>query len=61
MNKNCNHCGSSGNYVDYGGPDNPIIIVPCKYCKGMGYIDEDEMIEIPRKYIKDEYFNTTNQ
>jgi hypothetical protein len=35
----------------------PTMIVACKYCKGKGWVDENELIIVPRKYIKDEYFN----
>lgn len=61
----CSHCCSSGNYmqyVEYLGYHitNPVAINyeigPCKYCKGTGWIDEDEIIQVPRKFIKDEYF-----
>ena len=67
MNQPCKHCSSSGIYIDYVGyPQSsvtgigtisPIQCVPCKYCGGKGYINEDEIISVPRKYIKDEYFN----
>jgi hypothetical protein len=65
--KPCKHCCSSGNYVGmpiYNGPSftgGPppvtIPIQPCKYCNGKGWIDEDEPIKVPRKYINDDYFN----
>jgi hypothetical protein len=64
----CKHCISSGNYIGMpiynypsytgGPPPVQISINPCRYCKGKGYIDEDEIISVPRKYIKDEYFNS---
>jgi hypothetical protein len=43
-----------------GGPP-PIVIptLPCKYCKGTGWIDEDEKFTVSRKFIKDEYFNNS--
>jgi len=52
--KNCKHCSSSGLYVDWNGYY--AVPVPCKYCNGTGWIDEDEKITIPRKYVKDDYF-----
>jgi hypothetical protein len=67
MNKPCKHCSSSGAYIDFfrtpqtsatiATVASPYAIVPCKYCQGKGYIDEDEIISVPRKFIKDEYFN----
>jgi hypothetical protein len=63
--KPCKHCCSSGNYVDYGGYSNPAVLVPCKYCEGTGWIDENKPITVPRKYVNDDFFennleNTNN-
>ena len=66
--KPCNHCSSSGVYIDYVGYPpygvtgtgyelTPARATECKYCQGKGYIDEDELFSVPRKYVKDEYFN----
>jgi len=62
----CKHCCSSGNYVGIpiyneitftGGPPPVVIpILPCKYCGGDGYIDDDKIMTVKRKYVKDEYF-----
>ncbi len=49
--KGCEKCSSSGIYVGIN-----CISENCKYCNGKGYIDEDELITVPRKYIKDNYF-----
>ena len=67
MKKPCKHCCSSGNYVDYVGYEqpqttaigtiSPIRLVPCRYCNGNGYIDEDEIVAVPRKYVKDEFYD----
>ena len=64
MKTPCKHCSSSGIYITYVGY--PSIMstgitqtydtIPCKYCDGLGYIDEDKFITVPRKYVKDEYF-----
>ena len=53
--KNCKHCSSSGIYIDYQ-PTYDQVAVPCKYCQGKGYIDEEEVISVPRKFVKDEYY-----
>lgn len=63
----CKHCCQSGNVVEYIGP--PIhpsstayhypfnhAIGSCPYCKGTGWIDDEDKITVERKYIKDEYF-----
>ena len=64
--KPCKHCSSSGIYIDYVGHPiqqtnigyfSPIQAIGCKYCGGLGYIDEDAPITVSRKYVKDEYFN----
>jgi hypothetical protein len=62
----CKHCCQSGNYIDFCGYsmfsnssgiiNTPFKLVPCKYCKGIGWIDDEELITVPRKFIKDEYF-----
>ena len=68
MEKSCKHCASSGVYIDYAGylPYSTTITayeltpnraIPCKYCQGKGYIDDGDLITVPRKYVKDEYFN----
>ena len=65
MRITCKHCGCSGKYIDYTGEQMQnsgsvtpgYAIVDCKYCKGTGYIDEDEIISVPRRFVKDEYFN----
>jgi len=61
--RQCEHCAGSGIYITYIPPmytnssDSFSAAVPCKHCKGKGWIDEDELFNnIPRKYIKDEYF-----
>jgi DnaJ-class molecular chaperone len=65
MVKSCKHCSGSGKYIAYGGPvemttagfsKGGAIVVNCKYCNGTGQIDEEEIISVPRKYVKDEYF-----
>jgi DnaJ-class molecular chaperone len=66
--ESCKHCASSGIYIDHVGYPpysitgigviSPIQTVPCKYCQGKGYIDENEFITVPRKYVKDEYFDS---
>ena len=66
--KGCDHCSRSGIYIGYVGYRNNVHTgsqmgdinynqLPCKYCDGKGYIDEDEMMTVPRKYVKDEYFD----
>jgi len=67
MNKPCKHCCSSGHYIGMpiyneitytgGPPAVQIYMSNCKYCGGKGYIDEEEIISVPRKFVKDEYFN----
>jgi len=67
MKKPCTKCSQSGIYVDYIGYDPsfnskssiPYANVPCKYCNGTGWIDDEELITVPRKYVKDEYFKQT--
>jgi DnaJ-class molecular chaperone len=68
--ESCKHCASSGIYIDYVGYPpysygtsvgyelTPNKATPCKYCQGKGYIDENEFITVPRKYVKDEYFDS---
>ena len=37
----------------------PIVItntIECKKCKGTGWYNVDEIISVPIKYVKDEYF-----
>ena len=61
--KPCYHCSCSGIYIGYGGynhgtQNDGIIAIECKckYCQGKGWIDEDQEMTVPRKYVKDEYF-----
>lgn len=66
--KACKHCCSSGNVLSYIGNSCPDsistvynynhVITLCKFCDGKGWIDEDEIMFIPRKYVKDEYFES---
>ena len=49
--KPCKHCSSSGVYIGI-----LMISEDCKYCNGMGWINEDEIISVPRKYVNNEYF-----
>ena len=66
--KPCKHCCSSGNTLSYIGNSYPDsistacgynhIITHCKYCNGKGWIDENEIISVPRNYVKDEFFET---
>lgn len=64
MLKPCSKCSCSGYYVDYLGYNNistsAIInnstLSICKICNGKGWLEEDELILVPRKYIKDEYY-----
>ncbi len=30
--------------------------VNCKHCNGLGWIDPDEQITVPRKYVKESYY-----
>lgn len=64
--KSCKHCGQSGIYICYMGIQTEATTgnipssykeVPCKFCNGKGWIDEDELLTVPRKYVKDEYFD----
>ncbi len=63
--KGCDKCSCSGIYIGWGGPvvittgsiSGGAIATDCKYCNGKGYIDDEEIISVPRKYVKDEYFN----
>lgn len=64
--KTCKHCSGSGIYIGMpicnaptytgGPPAYQYNSMPCKYCNGKGYIDEDELFTVKRKYVKDEYF-----
>jgi len=62
--KHCDHCSGTGVYTAYGGPikittggfSGGPVAVSCKYCGGNGWIDEEEMMTVPRKYVKDKYF-----
>jgi len=64
--KPCKHCSSSGICIGmpiYNTPSctggssvHEIPYYPCKYCNGKGWIDEEEVISVPRKFVKDEYF-----
>lgn len=62
----CDKCSCSGIYIEYGGTveittggiTGGAVATACKYCNGKGYIDDEEIISVPRKYIKDEYFNS---
>ena len=56
----CSKCSCSGIYIGYGGFNNPAITMKCKFCNGKGWIYPDDMITVPRKYVKDEYFNEAN-
>jgi len=63
--KQCKKCGGSGNNVGWAGPikysttgtKGGSVLIKCKYCDGKGYYDEEELITVQRKYVKDEYFN----
>jgi hypothetical protein len=69
----CKHCCQSGSAVTLIGPPAlpsltggyfyPYnhIINKCKFCNGTGWIDDQEMITVPRKYVKDEYFKNNKQ
>jgi hypothetical protein len=62
----CKQCSQSAIYINYSGRrtdgttacygENGIEAIPCRFCNGKGWIDEDEIISVPRKYVKDEYF-----
>lgn len=65
----CKYCCQSGNVVEYiGYPVNSTGYYPqqlnnytisiCKSCNGTGWVDDEEMIRVPRKYIKDEFLKT---
>jgi len=68
MKKPCNRCCSSGIVIKYVGYKTPggcgttgfmdynYTQVKCPKCEGKGYIDEDEIVSVPRKYVKDEYY-----
>jgi hypothetical protein len=45
-----------GELTTSAGQESITIGVNCKYCSGKGWIDLDELIVVPRKYVKDEYF-----
>lgn len=62
----CKHCSCTGFII---GPpiyqnsttlgfETKISTSHCKYCNGEGWIDEDEPITVPRKHVKDDYFNS---
>jgi len=64
----CEYCSSVGFKVGYGGYDLDKstaggyvgicgIKVKCKACNGKGYYNDEENISVPRKFIKEEYFN----
>ena len=61
----CKYCSSSGRYIGYGGyaygdtgGQSGIIAVEidCKACGGTGHFDEEELVTVPKKYVKDEYW-----
>lgn len=67
--KPCKHCCSSGTVIGMpiynensftgGPPPVEISLQWCKYCNGKGWIDENELMTVPRKYVKDEYYENT--
>jgi hypothetical protein len=58
MLKPCTQCSCSGVYVGWAGPSNSSMYPAyvCSCCKGKGWIEEDEQILVPRKFVKDEYW-----
>jgi hypothetical protein len=40
--KSCGACGRSGTYIDYCGPQAPCVAVPCKVCRGRGWIPKEK-------------------
>ena len=64
----CTHCCQSGKCISYTGyPSSvstpvssrlPYVIADCRFCRGTGWIDDEEEMIIPRKFIKDEYFKS---
>ena len=65
MNIPCKHCSCSGTYIGWAGYptydstgriSGGTVALNCRFCNGKGWINEDELITVPRKYIKDEYF-----
>lgn len=58
MLKPCTQCSCSGIYIGYRGPttSGTYPAYACIACKGKGWIEEDEQILVPRKFVKDEYW-----
>lgn len=66
MKQPCKQCSGSGIYIDYlvrtpswsstcntEGNYQPI---PCKSCKGTGWVDDEEMVTVPRKFVKESWW-----
>lgn len=69
MKKTCKYCSGSGIYIDYVGYTGhaverttsginyiPYQSVPCRSCNGTGWIDDEEVVSVPRKFVKEEYW-----
>jgi len=61
----CKYCSSSGRYISYGGYTyggtgdlSGIVanIIDCKACNGTGHFDEEELVTVPKKHVKEEYW-----
>ena len=56
MKEPCKACGCSGIYIDYGGYSTGGIAAACKVCNGSGWVDGDDVVTVPRKYVIKEYW-----
>ena len=64
MLKPCERCSCSGFIVGMpvvsqgtaGPPGFLLTSTPCPKCKGAGWYDPDELVTVPREWIKDEYW-----
>lgn len=66
MTKQCSYCLGSGLYIYYNAHDivyygtgdtsNKTRSIDCPHCSGLGWIDDEQLFTVPRKYVKDEYF-----
>ena len=54
----CIKCSCSGIYIGWnaGSANGLYPAFACPACKGRGWIEEDEQILVPRKFVKDEYW-----